>query len=76
MARKRNEEVSTKQEQVNKSGSISALDDDDDVEGYEDVGEVETLVSGDMKKLSIRRRLEDYMEEKRLREQLQDEFSY
>lgn len=78
MARKSNAVQSTKSKAgANNAAAKSFLDDDtDDInEEFDDISTIFAAQSTNSRQLAVRRRLEQYLEEKRLRQQIDDDFA-
>ena len=77
MAKKNGSEVKPVVDEPTKAGpapSSTELDDDDAEGDFEEIRLDDKVAKDGLKQVAVRRRLEDYLEEKRLREQLQDDF--
>ncbi len=77
MAKKNGSEVKQVVDEPKKAAPAPAsaeLDDDEADGDFEEIRLDDKVANEGLKQVAVRRRLEDYLEEKRLKEQLQDDF--
>jgi hypothetical protein len=77
MARKQNAVQSTKSKQQANAAAKNFIDDDTDdiTEDFDDISMVFAAQDSNSRQLAVRRRLEQYLEEKQLRQQIDDDFA-
>ena len=76
MADETDENLNDEESQVSKSPDSLFDEDDDDMDIDENESVEKVVKASDTNHREARRRLEDYLEQKRLRKELEDDFDY